>query len=435
MSTCLYCHANRVEPVEGTVNRYRPPTFRGHAIGCERCHGPGELHAQHPGGEAPDPTIVNPAVLEPALRDAVCEQCHLMGEVRVLKFGHREDDFRPGLPLSAVWSVFERSGGAEKFVGQVEQMQESRCYRESAGQLGCISCHDPHRRPGPEERAGDYRGRCLECHGAGRGCRLTEPARRERNRDDDCTACHMPRVGPADIPHVATTDHRILRDPGAVGRSPAPDAPLGLRAGERPLALFRGESLDDRARAEAGRDLGVALYSLGPAADAMALPLLDAALAARPDDVVAWQAKGGALGRLGRPAEGLAAFREALAIEPDLESALDGAAGLAARSGRRGDALAARRRAIAINPWRASYRANLAALSFQERDWPGAVAACRDALRLNPFDLESRKLLVRALLRLDERGAAREEFRVLLDLDPPDREELIRRFSSLTPAR
>ena len=43
---CLFCHANRVEPVEGTVNRYQPPIFRGHAIGCERCHGPGELHVE-----------------------------------------------------------------------------------------------------------------------------------------------------------------------------------------------------------------------------------------------------------------------------------------------------------------------------------------------------------------------------------------------------
>ena len=45
---CLYCHANRVEPVAGTINRYRPPIFRGHAIGCERCHGPGELHVKDP---------------------------------------------------------------------------------------------------------------------------------------------------------------------------------------------------------------------------------------------------------------------------------------------------------------------------------------------------------------------------------------------------
>src|SRR6185312_5038356 len=125
-------------------------------------------------------------------------------------------------------------------------------------------------------------------------------------------------------------------------------------------------------------------------------------------------------------AEGLAAYQEALALEPDRESALVGAAELAALAGWSGDAIAARRRAIAINPWRASYRADLAALCFQERDWPGAVAACREALRLNPFDFESRKLLFRALLHLNEREVARDEFQVLLDLDPPDRDELIR---------
>ena len=43
---CLYCHSNRVEPVAFSTNRYNQPVFRGHAIGCERSHGPGELQAQ-----------------------------------------------------------------------------------------------------------------------------------------------------------------------------------------------------------------------------------------------------------------------------------------------------------------------------------------------------------------------------------------------------
>jgi Flp pilus assembly protein TadD len=426
---CLYCHANRVEPVEGATNRYRPPTFRGHAIGCERCHGPGALHAARPGGAA---AIVNPAALEPALRDAVCEQCHLMGKVRVLKVDRREDEFRPGLPLSAVWSVFESAEGADedRFVGQVEQMHESRCYRAGSGRLGCISCHDPHRRPGDEERVDHYRGRCLECHGEGRGCALPEPARREKSREDDCTACHMPRSGRSDIPHVATTDHRILRDSGAAGR---PSAASGT--GGPPLVLFHPESSGDRGSAEVGRDLGVALASLGKAADAMALPLLEAAVAARPDDAAAWQFKGDVLGRLGRPTEGLAAFREALALDPDRESTLTDAAELAAPAKRPGEARAHWDRAIAMSPWRASYRTGLAALCFQERDWSGAASACREAVRLDPFDLEARRRLVRALLHLGERATAGEELRALLALGPPDRDELIRRFSTLAPVR
>ena len=39
---CLYCHANRTEPVANSANHFRAPVFQGYAIGCERCHGPGE---------------------------------------------------------------------------------------------------------------------------------------------------------------------------------------------------------------------------------------------------------------------------------------------------------------------------------------------------------------------------------------------------------
>ena len=59
---CLFCHANQFRPVAGTLNRYEPPIFQGHAIGCERCHGPGALHVERGGRSAePDLTIVNPA--------------------------------------------------------------------------------------------------------------------------------------------------------------------------------------------------------------------------------------------------------------------------------------------------------------------------------------------------------------------------------------
>jgi hypothetical protein len=46
---CLFCHSNRFHPVAGTFNRYEKPIFDGHAIGCERCHGPGELHVKRAG--------------------------------------------------------------------------------------------------------------------------------------------------------------------------------------------------------------------------------------------------------------------------------------------------------------------------------------------------------------------------------------------------
>ncbi len=170
---CLVCHANQVEHVEGTEGRYRPPTFRGHSIGCERCHGPGELHVARPTLSPGDaPLIVNPAHLDPSLREAVCQQCHLLGASAIVRYGHKLEDYRPGLPLHKFLNVFvkplarkdEHPNG-----DHVEQLHQSRCFRESQGELGCISCHNPHELPDPEKKVAYYRDRCVNCH-ADRGC-------------------------------------------------------------------------------------------------------------------------------------------------------------------------------------------------------------------------------------------------------------------------
>jgi hypothetical protein len=108
-------------------------------------------------------------------------------------------------------------------------MYLSRCFEKSKGpnKLGCISCHDPHRRPQPQQRISYFRKRCLACHQE-HGCALAEPERRRRSPEDSCIACHMHRYDASDIPHVANTDHRILRlpeplateDAGAAHRKP-----------------------------------------------------------------------------------------------------------------------------------------------------------------------------------------------------------------------
>lgn len=207
---CLFCHTNRVEMVDG-----KSPVFHGLSIGCERCHGPGELHARLPERiDGKDLTIVNPADLEPReLRESVCNQCHLQGVSRSNLPGRSPFDFRPGLPLDAFVSVSTSEYDPAmrgRAVGQVEQMRKSLCFQQSGGQLGCISCHDPHRLPEPGERIAYYRGRCLECHDD-RGCSLPPPTRRLRSPEDDCTACHMPRRDATDVAHTALTDHTIPR--------------------------------------------------------------------------------------------------------------------------------------------------------------------------------------------------------------------------------
>jgi Tfp pilus assembly protein PilF len=433
---CLFCHSNRFEIAAGTVNRFEPPIFRGHAIGCERCHGPGELHVRRPTLiDGRDVTIVNPASLEPALRDSVCEQCHLSGIRRIERLDRRNEDFRPGLLFHQFWTVFEPAGNAEdRFVGQVEQMHESRCYSASKGRLGCISCHDPHRLPNPGEELTYFRQRCLECH-ADRGCSLPAAARKAQGPVDDCIGCHLPRTRSSDVFHGATTNHRIPRRASGADRSPASDQ--NPRHGQSRMEVFHRDLMNEREHAAAGREMGIALAlsKEWPESAAAALPLLESALSARPDDVRAWESKGAALGRLGRYNESLAAFRTPLAAEPNRESALSDAAYFAAKAGRRDDAIAYWRRAIAISPWRAEYHAQLAVALFEAREWRESANESRAALRLNPADIPARELLVRCELRLKNHEAAVKEFQTLLAFDPPDHEELIRWFTPLARAK
>jgi hypothetical protein len=424
--TCLFCHANRVVALAGPDNRYEPPIFQGHAIGCERCHGPGELHAA---GSLPvngkDTTIVNPAGLEPSLRDAVCEQCHLGGEHRVVRTHRRAEDFRPGLPFDRFWTVFvERSSAAgERLIGQVEQMHASRCYRSSNGKLGCISCHDPHSLPPADRSVAYYRDRCLSCH-HDRGCALAATARLKQSPDNNCASCHMPRMESSDVPHVATTNHRILR------RTPATTSSAQENRSGRRLVPFRGENADARERRALDRDRGVALHRQGTEGAREAVRLLDAALGEWPDDLEALEARGVALGIIGRDERAIADLRAVLAREPNRESTLAAAAFQAVKMDQQTAAIAYCERVIAVNPWRSRYHGELALLYFHERDWHASARACRDALRLDPTWLDLRRCLFQCYLNLGEIKAAETELALLLLFQPPDRSELLRLFSS-----
>jgi len=245
----------------------------------------------------------------------------------------------------------------------------------------------------------------------------------------------LPRSRSSDVFHGATTDHRIPRRAAEADRSPAIDRQPHV--GEGRMVIFHRDLMDERERAAAGREIGVALarsYEWQESA-AAALPLLEAALLARSDDVTAWECKGVALARLGRHEQSQAAFRTALAREPNRESALADAADFADEAGRHDDAIAYWRRAIAISPWRAEYHGRLAFALFQASDWREAARESRAALRLSPADLLARELLIRCELRLKDHEAALKEFQTLLEFNPPNRNELFHRFPSLARAQ
>jgi hypothetical protein len=441
---CLFCHTNQIHSVAGTLNRYEPPIFEGHAIGCERCHGPGELHASGGAGSAePDLTIVNPARLAPSLRDSVCQQCHLQGWFRFPRSGHDFFDFRPGLPLHRFIAVFarsERDPDRLELIGQVEQMESSRCFLASGGKLGCISCHDPHRLPPPETKAEYYRARCLKCHEQD-GCALPVAERQSRGPGEDCVACHMPRPPVADIPHTLTTDHRIPRVSGTHEASRTRRRPRSGLPGEFVPVDYHRDQMTPEERRAGARDEGLALefaaQELGGApplarlAATQALPLLESAVRERPDDLPARESLGYALGILDRLPEARKAYEAVLRIEPRRESALPYLARTLGALQRPDLAAEALRQSIAVNPWRADYHLALARNCAQARDWLGAIAACRQAIRLNPELHEARSMLVHCYVASGEADQADAEFLILLELQPASRDLWRRWYAQL----
>jgi hypothetical protein len=258
---CLYCHAGRVTPKNDS--RFRV-TIQEATIGCESCHGPGSLHVQLRRSDAvvegDDVTIVHPDKLPRERNEDVCAQCHLRGAASIALRGRYLHDFRPGLSLSdfRVDYAPQQTDEAMKVVGHVEQMRHSECYRSST--MTCTACHDPHGAPAPENRIAFYRDKCHACHSE--SCGLAEAERLQRNADNDCVACHMPR-SETDIPHIAFTHHRIgFHQERAVDEPPllasmrleaiGGDAHLSIGDRDRGLGLAYMELIE---RARTGEEL------------------------------------------------------------------------------------------------------------------------------------------------------------------------------------
>jgi photosynthetic reaction center cytochrome c subunit len=238
---CLFCHSGTALHISGTSNAYRSPPFSAEAITCERCHGSAEKHLSDPRAG----TIINPAKLDHAARDSICEQCHLLGVGRVLNPGKKFTDFRPGQSLEDVFTTYRNvsppGADSEKFkvVSHVEQLARSTCARKSNGQLWCGTCHDPHNKP--LEPVQFYRSKCLSCH-------MENFASSHPDKQSNCIGCHMPRRDAKDGGHTAFTDHRIQRH----------SAPQQTLPEDTDIAAWREPTPDLQKR-----NLGIAYVNVG----------------------------------------------------------------------------------------------------------------------------------------------------------------------------
>ncbi|MCP4174839.1 MAG: hypothetical protein GY758_29170 [Fuerstiella sp.] len=208
---CLYCHAGLVEVLDNNEFHSR---IHEHFVSCERCHGPGQLHAEKHLNDAAsadpsafDETIVNPVHLARDLQEAICQQCHLQADAQIAVRGYDFDAYRPGLPIQEFRQDYRygQAGDSMTIVGHVEQMRRSRCFTETTT-LTCTTCHHPHADDSQVELPAAFRKVCFQCH-TDESC-SEQPELRHAKAKNQCTICHMPSA-PTEVPHVAFTHHRI----------------------------------------------------------------------------------------------------------------------------------------------------------------------------------------------------------------------------------
>ena len=444
---CVVCHNSYPIPVEQTSGMYEEMPS---GIGCERCHGPGALHVEErlisPEADSEiDYSIINPAHLDLDLRLDVCQQCHLNGDVSLLRTGRTPYDFRPTQHLEDYVALFTPTHDIQDessigVISHADRMMLSACFTETMTldrPLECTTCHDPHagfRTQGPEY----FNATCLDCHDANQ--LPTKPQLADgsplHTAQANCIDCHMPKTDIIEAPHSAFTDHWIrtisseespitaqtserLDAHYARDRSESDQAfmyramasiTLGNRTSNTNLLKFGMDGLE--AARSSGYASGEALYLLGYAY--LQLSQYEAAIgpleeAAREDGSIAERLNG-----LAQAYEGAAQnrakieplYREALRIQPSLTDVRLNYGRFLETQNRIDEAKTQYQRVIQDESWNELGYYNLGTALLREGNTAEAEPMLREAIALNPFHAESFNNLALLLLNAgrDEEG-------------------------------
>lgn len=378
-SSCLRCHMSAVQASDsGTINRYQGLPFLHTGITCEACHGDAQRHVQTTGKSG----VLNPARLSADQRDSICISCHLEGDVTVERAGHSALQYQPGESISK-YLAFYVYGGANptsRGVSEVEQFSQSTCKRASGEKMSCISCHDPHFTPGVQQRTAFYRSKCLACH--------TQPqfAVTHHPENPDCTSCHMTRTGSENIPHVAWTDHRILKLPASV------KAEARTQVKQELAPIFSPGSTK--------RDLAMAYYLRmldgDRAAEPKAWELLNQEKDEIRNDPAALDALGVMYAERGDSKSAEQIFKRVLELSADDLTALSNLGTLLAKQGKLKEASALLQTAFERNRDVSGLAMNLARVECMTGDAKSAHDTLATNLSYNP-DLESVRRLMQEL--------------------------------------
>jgi predicted CXXCH cytochrome family protein len=177
-------------------------------VGCERCHGPGSEHAEHPSRG----NILNPARMEYVQANDTCIQCHSQGRPLTSPIEGKYYDwpvgYRAGLNLRDFWQLEDHTLGAATFThfpdatAHKNRMQgndfvQSVMYRRG---VTCFSCHDVHGTDNYAQLRKPVDKLCLDCHGpmSLNGPRTATLEEHTHHKADStgsqCVACHMPKI-------------------------------------------------------------------------------------------------------------------------------------------------------------------------------------------------------------------------------------------------
>ena len=177
-------------------------------VGCERCHGAGSAHVEHPTRD----NILNAARMDYVHANDTCIQCHSQGQPLKNPIEGKYYDwpvgYAVGLDLSAFWKLESHElgkltfthfpdGTAHKNRMQGNDFVPSLMYTRG---VTCFSCHDPHGSSNEAMLRRSASEVCLACHGPGsqngpHAVSITAHTHhKEGSAGSQCVACHMPKI-------------------------------------------------------------------------------------------------------------------------------------------------------------------------------------------------------------------------------------------------
>lgn len=183
-ATCLSCHEDQLLASDNIHARIERFEVRGHAVGCEGCHGPGAAHA-----EELDPELIG-TFAPGGLGDTACLSCH---QAKGLGQWHASTHAAENVGCVDCHSTHTAKvalDACQSCHGDVLaafQLPSHHPVREA--KMDCASCHDPH---GSAERmlkavlrVNDL---CTDCHQDKEGPFIFE----HEPVQEDCRTCHVP---------------------------------------------------------------------------------------------------------------------------------------------------------------------------------------------------------------------------------------------------